>query len=251
MARDPERRAYKASLARAHSALLSVPERVKYSEDEARDPEGRWSADGGDGASAGPKLDHLTSEQVDRAVARISAAANVFRASGGTIGRASEEDITKAMVSYGELAKAGVINRADYGPRFLLSALQGRQVELSPGSGRGERSVTNIAYTKYGDVAGAHGFLETKSDIGAKPGEGLRSTLGFGVIGTLGTVYGTGAALVGQYIKDAAASDSAIVIKPVEAAKGFWTKMGMQPFGATGYWGMGPNDAKAIAAKLK
>ncbi len=238
MARDPERRAYKASLARAHSALLSVPERVKYSEDEPRDPEGRWSADGGDGASAGPKLDHLTSEQVDRAVARISAGADAFREAGGTISRASGEDVTKAMLSYSELASNGVINRADYGPRFTYSALS-------------DRPITNIAYTKYGDIAGAHGFMDTKSDIGAKPGEGLRSTLGFGVIGTLGTMYGTGAALVGQYIKDAAASDSAIVIKPVEAAKGFWTKMGMQPFGATGYWGMGPNDAKAIAAKLK
>lgn len=77
-----ERRAYKAALARSVPTLFSTPERVKFSEDEARDDHGRWTTSGESPSGANPD-DQKAWPKVGGEPVKMSVTENMSRPSWG------------------------------------------------------------------------------------------------------------------------------------------------------------------------
>lgn len=239
----------------------------KYDESEPRDERGRWTAAepttepadfGISGSWDTLEPRQWSTEEVEaarakgwltdgerRAIAdRLNGKIDAFRAAGGYVrqveapNRIGGADATwKARQNLNEQWGNGNSGSGTFGTSYALHALSAPYV--------------NIAYDMYGEVAGAHGF-----EIGVPEFGNEAPVAGHGIIGTTGIVEGAGSALVGEYIKLAAAAKVDVEIDPIPAAESFWESCGFKigglqnPPGTWNGWGMSVADSTALASLL-
>ena len=178
----------------------------------------------------------LTDEEVKTTADTIARGLATFEAAGGHVDPYVQSAwALKAHVDSVDEQRANGVSGT--GPEYAKIALS--------------QDLVNVATDQNGEVLGAHGFrLENLGSSNAAAEIGARKIIGDGIFGTMERQPGTGSAMVATYIRQAADQNVGILIHPVETAKGFWTKMGMQPLTSTYGWGMTAADAKRVAALL-